>query len=142
MSKIIIDTREQLPYSFYGNDVIRKKLDTGDYSIEGFEDTFAVERKSLSDYLKSITHERDRFEREVKRGEKMEEFEVVIEATEEEVRQGNYYSNVAPLSAINTASAWEDRYNVPFHWAKDRATSKALTMSLLDQWKEVYITSA
>lgn len=137
---IVVDTREKKPYSFYGRDVVRKKMDTGDYSIEGYEDTFAIERKSLDDYLRSITHERERFEAEVQRGSAMEEFEVVIEASEEEVRQGNYYRDIPPLSAINTATAWsrEDRYNVPFHWAGDRAKAKALSLSLLDDWAEIY----
>jgi len=137
---IVIDTREKLPYSFYDRDVVRKGLKTGDYSIEGYEHVFAVERKSLDDYLQSITHHRDRFEREVQRGAEMAEFEVVIEADEEEVRKGNYRRDVAPLAAINTASAWSrpDRYNVPFHWAKNRAAAKALTLTKLDQWAEIY----
>lgn len=135
---IIIDTREQKPYSFYGMDVIHRKLDTGDYSIDGYEDVFTVERKSLDDYLQSITHERTRFEDEVERGSLMREFEVVIEADEQTVRDGDYYPNVAPLAAINTANAWEDRYGTPFHWAKNRASAKALTLQKLQEWFEDY----
>lgn len=136
--RIVIDTREKLPYSFYDQDVIRKKLDTGDYSIEGFEDTFAVERKSLSDYLGSITHDRDRFEREIQRGTEMAHFEVVIEADKETVKRGEYYPDVPPMSAINTAKAWSrpDRYDIPFHWAGDRKSAKALTMDLIRDWEQ------
>jgi len=137
-SPIIIDTREQKPYKFYGNDVIHKKLDTGDYSIEGFENIFATERKSLNDYTQSITSGRERFENEVERGSELEEFSVIIEASEDEVRQGNYRSQVAPLSCINTAKAWSDRYNVEFIWADSRAVAKALTLQKLNEWYDVY----
>jgi hypothetical protein len=44
----IIDTREQIPLIFdkkYCNDPVKKKLETGDYSIVGLEDIFCIERK-------------------------------------------------------------------------------------------------
>lgn len=133
---IVIDTREKKNYNFYGHEVVFRKLDTGDYSIQGYEDLFAVERKSLPDYLQSISHERERFEREIQRGTDMAFFEVVIEASEEEVRNGEYYANVPPLSAINTAKAWSrsDRYNIPFTWAGGRREAKALVLSRLEDW--------
>ena len=45
--RIIQDTREQEPwdFSFYGVDTIVRKLDTGDYSVEGLEDILCIERK-------------------------------------------------------------------------------------------------
>ena len=45
--KIIVDTREQKPYVFE-NQII-KKLEIGDYSVEGHEDCFCIERKSKAD---------------------------------------------------------------------------------------------
>lgn len=135
---IIIDTREQKGYSFYGGDVIRKKLDTGDYSIEGYEDVFVTERKSLDDYLRSISHDRDRFKREVKRGSDMEEFTVIIEADEDYVRSGDYRREVAPMSAINTAEAWGNRHDVEFIWAGTRSKAKAKTVDKLEEWYEDY----
>ena len=42
---IIVDTREQIPREFGYHNTAKRKLDTGDYSIEGFEDILAVERK-------------------------------------------------------------------------------------------------
>lgn len=136
LPSIIIDTREQKPYKFYGQQVIRKKLNTGDYSVEGYEDLFAVERKSLPDYIQSISHERKRFEREIQRATDMEFFEVIIEASEQEVRDGDYYANVPPLSAINTARAWsrKDRYGIPFTWAGGRREAKSLTLDRLEDW--------
>lgn len=43
---IIIDTREQTPWDFKHHTVANKKLDTGDYSIEGYENLLCIERKN------------------------------------------------------------------------------------------------
>lgn len=42
---IIIDTREQQPWSFKHHSIANKKLDAGDYSLEGFENILGIERK-------------------------------------------------------------------------------------------------
>ena len=51
--KIVIDTREQTPWTFPKEkkpvETIRKKLDVGDYSVEGYEHLITIERKSLND---------------------------------------------------------------------------------------------
>jgi ERCC4-type nuclease len=46
--KILIDTREQIPFNFsrYGVQTETDALPVGDYSIPGFEDRVAIERKS------------------------------------------------------------------------------------------------
>ena len=50
---IIVDTREQTPWDleFYGFKSISKKLDFGDYSVVGYEDKIAIERKSSNTEL-------------------------------------------------------------------------------------------
>jgi hypothetical protein len=56
---IIIDTREQHPWEFPEFAVANKKLDTGDYSIEGLENIFTIERKrSVSEIAGNITEKR------------------------------------------------------------------------------------
>ena len=42
---IIVDTREQQPWSFPHYAVANRKLDAGDYSIEGLESILSIERK-------------------------------------------------------------------------------------------------
>jgi ERCC4-type nuclease len=53
--KLIIDTREKQPWDFEADDafeeVIYRKLDGGDYSIEGLEDIIVIERKASADEL-------------------------------------------------------------------------------------------
>lgn len=56
---IIIDTREQQPWTFDHYVTANKKLDTGDYSIEGLENLLAIERKkSVSEFANNITESR------------------------------------------------------------------------------------
>jgi len=56
---IIIDTREQKPWSFENHVVANQKLDTGDYSIEGLENLLAIERKrNISEFANNITEKR------------------------------------------------------------------------------------
>ena len=56
---IIIDTREQIPWEFGFHNTAKKKLDTGDYSIEGFENILAIERKkSVSEIATNLSEPR------------------------------------------------------------------------------------
>lgn len=56
---IIIDTREQHPWSFESLNKTVAKLDTGDYSLEGLEDKFCIERKaSVSEFANNIIEKR------------------------------------------------------------------------------------
>ena len=56
---IIIDTREQQPWSFDNYAVANHKLDAGDYSIQGLENILAIERKkSVNEIANNITESR------------------------------------------------------------------------------------
>ena len=54
--RIIVDTREQAEYTFDCS-VLRRKLDAGDYSVQGYEHRVAVERKSLADFVHTVIHD-------------------------------------------------------------------------------------
>jgi hypothetical protein len=54
---IIIDTREQQPWTFDNYAKAHKKLDTGDYSIEGLEHLLTIERKKSSSEFATNTVE-------------------------------------------------------------------------------------
>ncbi|QHI68477.1 ERCC4 domain-containing protein [Tichowtungia aerotolerans] len=51
---IRIDTREQTPLAFEHCATVRGTIGTFDYAIEGDQDFFAVERKSLPDLIQSL----------------------------------------------------------------------------------------
>lgn len=76
--KILIDTREQAPYSFE-TESETATLPTGDYSLEGGKDLIAIERKSIDDLIGCLTSGRDRFERELHRGRSLDYFALIVD---------------------------------------------------------------
>lgn len=57
--EIIIDTREQQPWVFDEVAVANHKLDTGDYSVKGYENLLCIERKkSVNEIAQNITEQR------------------------------------------------------------------------------------
>ncbi|MGN1273806.1 MAG: ERCC4 domain-containing protein [Thermoguttaceae bacterium] len=132
---IAIDTREQRPFEFRGIGkriyTNRQTLKTGDYSLVGFEKRVCVERKSKLDLYQSVTHERDRFERELKRMSQMERACVVVECSVEEVQMGTEISRVSPENIVLTALSWAGRYRVPWFFMADRAEAERATFDFL-----------
>jgi hypothetical protein len=56
---IIVDTREQQPWKFMHFATAHKKLDTGDYSIDGLQHLLCIERKkSVSEFANNIVESR------------------------------------------------------------------------------------
>lgn len=56
---IIVDTREQKPWALKHHAIANKKLDTGDYSVEGLENLLCIERKhSISEFVNNMTEKR------------------------------------------------------------------------------------
>lgn len=139
---VIADSREQLPYSFdgapvyEGTSVTVGKLESGDYSVRGFESLAAVERKSLPDLVQCLGRERDRFARELERARGMESFAVVIEGSFTDLKQGQYRSLLSPHSACQSICAFMARWRIPFLFAGSRAAAEYATWSLLRQYVE------
>jgi hypothetical protein len=141
---IIIDSREQKPYEFAGQASRFEQLNVGDYTIEGYADEFAVERKTLDDLARSLGADRERFEDEMRRAVEanMDHLEVVIEAPEWYVadyagtkHSPKYYSDIYPNSILGTVDAWPDKYSpVGFTWAQNRDGGQQETLRLLDSW--------
>lgn len=127
--KIIVDSREQSPFHFSGDKyecvtVIEGTLATGDYSLAGLESRVAVERKSLADFIGSISTGRERFERELTRARGLDAFMVVVEAPFSEIVAGNYRSRMQPQAATQTTYAFMSRYRATFHFAQSRAMAE------------------
>lgn len=68
--RVVIDTREQRPWSFPAGlvEATIGTLRTGDYALAG-DDAFAIERKSLDDFLGTVSTGWERFLREIGRME-------------------------------------------------------------------------
>ena len=116
---IVVDTREQTPLEFSeGVCVVRRKLETGDYSIAGMEtDGVAIERKSLDDLVSTVIHAKARFAAELTRMQAYRFRAVVVEASVDDVMAHRYRADVHPRSVLALCNAMYVRYGVPvFFW--------------------------
>lgn len=131
--KIVIDSREQHPFSFEGYpvEVANGTLTTGDYSVPGFEDRVAVERKSLGDLLGCLTHDRDRFIREMERLRGYESAVVVVEASFDDLAAGRYRSKMNPESAVQSVVSIIQAYRMPFSFCGDRRRAERFVFDFL-----------
>jgi ERCC4-type nuclease len=108
---IVIDNREHAPLVFTNLQTIRGTLRSGDYSISGLTEQFAVERKTIADLVACCMGEnRERFERELHRLRGYRFARLLIVGTKDEVRQSRYISNIQPKSVFATIGAFEARY--------------------------------
>jgi ERCC4-type nuclease len=129
MPQIVVDTREQIPYTFAN--AVRAGLPTGDYSLVGYEDMVAVERKSVIDALGSLGAGRARFRREVVRLAKLPYGTIVVEATIEEFLRGDPRSAMNPKSALHSLLGWSVELGVPVWFPGPRNVARGLVYHLL-----------
>lgn len=138
--RIVVDSREQAPFRFgrpkyHDVEVEEGALPTGDYSVAGFEDRVAVERKSLEDLIGCLMNDnRERFERELTRARPYDLFCVVVEASMEEIRNHQYRSLMKPRAVLQSMAAFQVRYRVPFAFCGNRAGAEYWTYSLLAKY--------
>lgn len=133
MLKIVIDNREQAPFAFAGYDCQTEPgtLTTGDYSIPGFSDCVAVERKSLSDLIGCLTSGRERFTRELERLRGYDAAAVVIEAGFSDLAAGRYRSRLNPEAARQSVYSMMAAYRIPFFFAGNRKEAERFTFDFL-----------
>lgn len=110
--QIIIDTREQTPYHF--QNAIQGTLKTGDYSIVGFENLIAIERKTLGDAYSTFTFGHERFKKELERSKELLVFEIVVEASPFDFVHPfeSRHNFTHPNSLIGMVKKWRREYNV------------------------------
>ena len=131
--QIVIDSREQEPYSF-ACPVVRAKLDAGDYSVAGFEHRVAVERKSLADFVHTVVHDATRFAAELQKLACMDAASVVVEANLDDVlrdRHGEVLRSVAPQAVLGAALHISLRWDIPVYWCGSRQSACAFTDAYL-----------
>ncbi len=139
--RVIVDSREQAPFSFRGPryegvTVEVGTLGVGDYSLAGLADKVAVERKELSDLVACLGRERERFERELARGAALDAFCVVVEASWADLAGGQYRSRLNPHAACQSVLAFAGRYRLPFFFAGSRAAAEYMAWGFLRQYLE------
>ena len=155
---VLVDQQEKAPYPFanipaqYVADtdttlIVRTQrlhLKTGDYSIEGYHDVLAIERKSLEDFFATLgtKEKRERFRREVLRLAEMENGVVLVEATwpmicNPAAHRNNWQSRLNPRSVYGTILEWQQKYErVNWVLAGNRRMGEILTFHMLERFWE------
>lgn len=129
---LAVDTREKDHYgSLFQTSYIVKTLSEGDYSVCGLEDRIAIERKSLSDLISSLTFHRTRFEKELSKAKSYDRFYVVCECSPENILEGRYRSEAHPSAIWESIHALAVRHDTPFLFLSNRETAARAVESLL-----------
>ncbi len=140
---IAIDTREQRPFTFEDIDpqpvTEVKTLQTGDYSIVGYESEIVVERKSCTDLFGSVGKGRNRFHDEFLRMVPFRYAAVVCEADWLGImRSPPQRSKLPPKVVLATMIAWQQRYGVHFWACPTREFAEKTTYRILERFYKDY----
>ena len=136
---IVIDTREQRPFTFEHISpppaTVVSTLNTGDYSLYGYEDKICVERKSLNDLFGSCGKGRARFENEMIRMAGYDYAAIVAECDWHcIVRCPPRRSRLLPKTILASIIAWQQRYNVHFWACPNRFFAQKVTYRILERY--------
>jgi len=141
---IIIDTREQLPlWDPINFEVIRQKLDEGDYTTEKLYNIAHIERKSALDLYGSLIQGHKRFSREIQRAiEKDLSFAIFVECTEKKFTsmrfKGAYRLKTLPSTLKKIVDTFQERYPIQIIWCKDREDMKVkMCMWFLEEERKI-----
>jgi ERCC4-type nuclease len=134
MRRIVVDTREKREYSF--PDSIRRKLDAGDYSLDGLTDHITIERKSLDDLVNTLLRGKRRFAAELRKLQLYDHAYIVVEGSIEDIVSGSYQSQLKPEALLGMVCSLNLQYH-PVHiiFAGDRVHAYAWvaeTLKLID----------
>jgi len=143
--RIIIDTREQHPLIFRKSSVIEgtniKKLDVGDYSIAGYENKIAIERKSANDLFQTLGKGHKRFQKELERSKNYDYFAIVVEipflkVLSKEFPNSHYIFMRGDVIA-QICCTIEVKYGIKFWFCNGRNEVTAVVRNLLKAyWKQ------
>jgi DNA excision repair protein ERCC-4 len=130
---VVVDTREQEPYTFDPArvEVIRRALPAGDYSLLGLESSVAVERKSIEDFVGTVIRGRKRFAKELARLRECEFACVVVECSLTDILSGYYRSDAHPNAVLGSALSIIVDYRVPVFFCGSRQAARLFVEQLL-----------
>ena len=141
---IIIDTREKMGFDleFYGYDVIHRKLDTGDISIEGMEDFISIDRKkSISELASNLFEDYTRFKKEMIRAKEISHFFLLFEFPLEYLliyphgsgipKRKWPYLRATPRKMLERIKLLYDAYGVRCIFSKDREDAEQKCVDIL-----------
>lgn len=139
---LVQDSLEQLGYGpLFQGPYIVKALHVGDYSVCGLENRIAIERKSLPDLLSSLTHGRERFEKELAKAKSYDFFAVVVECSPSDILERRYDVDVHPAAAWESVCTFAVRH-CPILFAETREIAAKLTESVLRKYAREFSNTA
>jgi len=144
---IVTDSREQ-DKLFSEKESIIKGLKTGDYSVENYEDCFALERKSLQDLFGTLGKGHDRFKKELERAKSLDYFAIIVEGSYDQIKTkkfpGAYHSKMKGYVVASILMKIHLKYGVPVFFAEDKKQAKNLVKDLCKafvSWKQSTVPS-
>ncbi len=124
-----------------------ESLDTGDYCVAGMQDTFSIERKASTGELSSNLTTK-RFENELKRGNKLKHFYLVLEFSLADLMRFPYGSTipkriwprlrVTPQFLLKRLIELQTKYNVQVIFAGDSDNAKVIAKAIFRRMVELY----
>lgn len=129
---VVIDTREQTPWSFVDDlfTTERGTLVTADYSVKGLETVIGCERKTLGDAVNTLIWQFTRFRKELYRLAAMDHAILVVEASVDDILNHRYESDAEPLSVLGRLNGVMLDHGVPVIFAGDRANAE----TFVERW--------
>jgi ERCC4-type nuclease len=144
--KIIVDTREKYPltFSWFSVETISKKLDTGDYTLDGHENELCIDRKaSISELYTNMFKDYIRFKKELERMGPFKEKYIVCEFPYYHVSDFPLYgipnSKISALKfnaghLIDKIEHIKEKYGVEFIFCDDRHEAERQIYELLKEF--------
>jgi ERCC4-type nuclease len=131
---ILADTREQAIPPFPEGVVLeRTTLGEADYTTPRLRTLAVIERKSVGDFCSTITHGRDRFEREI---ERLRPYRWKCIAVEGELHETYRASLVHPHSVIGSIASFYARANLPTFFLVNPHGVGRFIAGVLRRWEE------
>lgn len=142
--RIIQDTREKYPWNFgfHKVEVIRQKLDTGDYSIEGYENQICIERKrTTGEIAVNLGKKAKQFEAELKRMADFRFAFIICEFNLEDINIFPHNSGIpknqwpflriSPQFLNSRLNRWSETYGVEIVYCGNTVNAENIAISLL-----------
>jgi ERCC4-type nuclease len=127
---VLQDTRESRPWRFPSHVQVKKKtLKTGDYTVEGYEESLCIERKSLNDITSCLCkNELMRFTSQVKRMRQFKYRVIIVEADMADILNGKYRAPLPPMKALSGMLDVCLRFKVLLLFGGDAKSSAVLAL--------------
>lgn len=142
--KIIIDSREQLPLDFRKSKNLEgvevKTLKTGDYSIEGYEDRIAIERKSGIDLFGTLGGGHKRFKKELERALKFDYFAILVDCSYTVIQNKEFdnahYSKMRGDVIVKILYTLKFKYGIDVIFCNGRVEASKIIRSIFTAWEK------